>query len=29
MNTVETLLMVGEGGKQNPMINVVFMSIHL
>lgn len=25
MNTVETLLMVGEGGKQNPMINVVFM----
>ncbi len=25
MNTIETLIMVGEGGKQNPMINVVFM----
>jgi preprotein translocase subunit YajC len=25
MSTFETLLMVGEGGKQNPMINVVFM----
>ncbi|HMT36229.1 MAG TPA: preprotein translocase subunit YajC [Chitinophagaceae bacterium] len=25
MNTIETLLMVGEGGKPNPMMNVVFM----
>lgn len=25
MNTLETLIMVGEGGKPNPMMNVVFM----
>lgn len=25
MSTIETLLMVGENGKQNPMMNVVFM----
>ena len=25
MSTIETLLMVGEGGKPNPMMNVVFM----
>jgi len=25
MNTIDLLLMVGEGGKPNPMMNVVFM----